>query len=69
MSVTCPASYSMSIGGYFSRGKEYAAHYSPSFSGKVKNVWSYTSTPLWYLTGHKDNLTSKLLLFIYMLQA
>jgi hypothetical protein len=42
-------------------------------SAKVKNMWSYTSTPpdgimAWYLVKHRDNLTLFSLLFQLTLQ-
>jgi hypothetical protein len=43
-----PASYPMGTGGSFSGGE---ADHSPPSSPKVKNAWSYTSTPPIYLHG------------------
>jgi hypothetical protein len=50
-----PASYPMGTGGSFHEGKATGV-------SRSKNVWSYTSTPLyvfmaWYLVKHKENFT------------
>jgi hypothetical protein len=52
------ASYSMGTVGLFPWGSE--ADHSPPSSAKVKNTWSYTSTPphvlmAWCLIKHSDN--------------
>jgi hypothetical protein len=63
-SGTHPVSYPMGTGGSFPEDKQLgheAAHSRPS-SPKIKNVWSYTSTPpyvsmVWSLIKHRDDFT------------
>jgi hypothetical protein len=59
-----PASYPMGTTGSFPGGKaaRHEADHSPPSSAKVKNAWSYTSTPqyvlmAWCLVKHRDNFT------------